>query len=98
MWLRTIPRVRSNQKRESPVRTRPLSGIGVGSTTSNAEMRSDATSSSRSPNAYSSRTFPDAVWRRSSASGMGKLQVLERALEHVVDVAEEMVEIEDAIE
>ena len=61
MWLRTSPRVRSNQNRESPVRTRPLSGMGVGSTTSNAEMRSDATSSSRSPKPYSSRTLPGGL-------------------------------------
>jgi hypothetical protein len=40
--------VRANQNADSPVSTRPLSGIGVGSTTSNVEMRSEATSSSRS--------------------------------------------------
>ena len=39
--------VRANQKPESPVRTRPLSGISVGRTTSNVEMRSLATSSRR---------------------------------------------------
>jgi len=43
-WFGTIPRVRANQNAESPVRTRPLSGIGVGRTTSNVEMRSLATS------------------------------------------------------
>ena len=53
-------RVRPNQKRDRPVSTRPLSGTGVGSTTSNAEMRSDATSSSRSSSsAYRSRTLPE---------------------------------------
>ena len=38
--------VSANQCRESAVRTRPLSGISVGRTTSNVEMRSLATSSS----------------------------------------------------
>ena len=57
--------VRANQKRDSPVSTRPLSGMGVGSTTSNAESRSDATSSSRSASrAYRSRTLPE---RRNAA-------------------------------
>ena len=46
-WLGTISAVWSNQNRESPVRTRPLSGIGVGMTTSKAEMRSEATRSRR---------------------------------------------------
>jgi hypothetical protein len=59
-WLGTISSVRSNQNFESPVSTRPLSGIGVGRTTSKAEMRSEATISRRSPNPYISRTFPDA--------------------------------------
>ena len=40
-------RVRANQNPESPVSTRPLSGISVASTTSKVEMRSLATSSSR---------------------------------------------------
>ena len=39
--------------------TRPLSGIAVGCTTSNVEMRSVATSKSQSAStAYRSRTFP----------------------------------------
>ena len=42
-----MSRVRANQNPESPVSTRPLSGISVGSTTSNVEIRSLATSSSR---------------------------------------------------
>src|SRR4051812_5325463 len=64
--------VSANQKREIPVRTRPLSGIGVGRTTSNALIRSDATSSSRSaPTAYRSRTLP--ARRNVSACGMGLL-------------------------
>ena len=59
-WSGTRPPVSPNQKRDRPVSTRPLSGIGVGSTTSNAEMRSEATSSSRSSSsAYRSRTLPE---------------------------------------
>src|SRR2546421_8384771 len=54
-----MSRVRANQNPESPVRTRPLSGISVGRTTSKVEIRSLATSSSRaSPSSNSSRTFP----------------------------------------
>src|SRR6476660_7203818 len=61
--------VLSNQNRDSPVRTRPLSGISVGRTTSNADSRSDATSRSRSvPTAYRSRTFPER--RKDSAGGL----------------------------
>src|SRR5260221_11618519 len=68
MWFGTIDRSSVNQKPESPVSTRPLSGISVGRTTSKVEMRSLATSSRRSSSsAYSSRTFPDA---RCVASGM----------------------------
>ena len=37
-----MSRIMSNQKRESCVRTAPFSGIGVGSTTSKAEIRSVA--------------------------------------------------------
>src|SRR5688500_5273461 len=49
----------ANQKFESCVRTRPLSGIGVGSTTSNAESRSLATITRWSaPTSYTSRTLP----------------------------------------
>ena len=55
-----IPSVRPNQKCERPVSTRPLSGIGVGRTTSKAEIRSDATIRSRSPKPYISRTLPEA--------------------------------------
>jgi hypothetical protein len=43
-----MERVRANQKAARPVRTRPLSGMTVGSTTSKVEMRSEATSRSRS--------------------------------------------------
>src|SRR5271157_24012 len=48
-----------NQNRDSPVSTRPLSGIGVGRTTSNADSRSLATSSRRSPTSNRSRTLPE---------------------------------------
>ena len=44
-WLRTMAPVRENQKRESPVSTAPLPGIGSGRTTSNADSRSVATMS-----------------------------------------------------
>src|SRR5450830_1718250 len=57
-WFGMISVVASNQKREMPVRTRPLSGIGVGRTTSNAESRSLATRSRRSPTSNRSRTLP----------------------------------------
>src|SRR5262245_33499091 len=58
-WFGQIACVRANQNAERPVRTRPLSGITVGCTKSNVEMRSVATSKSRSASsAYRSRTFP----------------------------------------
>src|SRR4051812_2800780 len=58
-WLGTILSSRLNQNVESCVSTRPLSGIGVGNTTSNAERRSLATITSLSPPAsYTSRTLP----------------------------------------
>ena len=47
-WLATTSRRCSNQNADIAVSTRPLSGIGSAMTTSNAEMRSDVTSSSRS--------------------------------------------------
>src|SRR5919202_2358294 len=99
-WFGTIERVRTNQKADSPVSTRPLSGISVGRTTSNVEMRSLATSSSRSSSsAYSSRTFPVPTW--ATASGMnGFLLPDERAeaLEDGVDVADGRIEVEDGVE
>ena len=48
-WLATMSPSTSNQKIDSFVRTSPLKGIGSGSTTSNALMRSVATRSRRSP-------------------------------------------------
>src|SRR3954452_7707509 len=66
-WLGTIWPVRSNQKTLSAVSTLPLSGMGVGWTTSYVEMRSEATMSRRSPRSYISRTFPDARRGRSQS-------------------------------
>src|SRR5687767_22763 len=58
-WFGTICAVCANQKFESCVSTLPLSGIGVGSTTSNAERRSLATiTRCSSPASYTSRTLP----------------------------------------
>ena len=47
-----------NHHSDSWVRIAPLSGIGVGSTTSYTETRSDATRIRSSPSAYTSRTLP----------------------------------------
>ncbi len=46
-WLGIIDAVSANQNREIAVSTRPLSGTKVGSTTSKALIRSDATSTTR---------------------------------------------------
>ena len=46
-WFGTMSASCSNHHSDSWVRTRPLSGIGVGSTKSYAEMRSLATKSRR---------------------------------------------------
>ena len=54
----TSDAVRENQKADIRFRTRPLSGTEFGSTQSNADSRSLATSSRCSPAAYMSRTFP----------------------------------------
>src|SRR3990172_8907780 len=75
-WLETMPPVRANQKRDRPVRTRPLSGIAVGSTTSNAESQSLATSSRRPASTrYRSRTFPERT--KPSAIGTGALLLVD---------------------
>src|SRR4051794_28357946 len=80
--------VRMNQKPESPVRTRPLSGISVGSTTSKVEIRSLATSSRRSSSsAYSSRTLPLPTCTASGMDGLLSRRERGQALEHGVDVA-----------
>src|SRR4051812_2700442 len=79
--------VRANQKPERPVRTRPLSGIGVGRTTSNVEMRSLATSSRRSSSsAYSSRTLPLPTC--TAVSDMDGLLLLGEAMDAVEDAVE----------
>src|SRR4051812_17640873 len=92
--------VRANQKPERPVRTRPLSGIGVGRTTSNVEMRSLATSSRRSSSsAYSSRTLPLPTC--TAVSDMGGLLLLGEAMdavEHAVEMSDGGGEIEDLVE
>src|SRR5215475_8629672 len=94
--------VRANQNAESPVSTRPLSGISVGRTTSKVEMRSLATSSRRSSSSsYSSRTFPLPTCV--TASGMdcvllsGELE-LAQPLEDGVDVACVPAEVEELVE
>ena len=61
--------VRPNQKADSPVSTAPLSGIGVGCTTSYVEILSLATIRIRSPRSYISRTFPLAMSGRSVTGG-----------------------------
>src|SRR3954453_4673223 len=92
--------VRANQKPERPVSTRPLSGISVGRTTSNVEMRSLATSKSRSSSsAYSSRTFSLPTCR--AASGMNRFLLSDEgveAVEHGLDVTHGRVEVEDGVE
>src|SRR5437764_7039673 len=100
-WFGTRSAVRENQNRDRPVRTRPLSGIGVGRTTSKALRRSDATRSRRSsPTAYRSRTLPDR--RNDSASGLAGgmglgLQAVESG-DHGGDVAEMGGVVETAVE
>src|SRR3954469_14082112 len=90
--------VRANQNADSPVRTRPLSGISVGSTTSKVEMRSLATSSRRSSSsAKISRTLPLAIC--AGASGMDDSLVgheRPQALENRRDVLHRGLEVEDA--
>src|SRR5207253_7018825 len=93
-WFGTIAAVCANQYAERPVSTRPLSGISVGSTTSKVEIRSLATSSSRSSSrAYSSRTLPLPTW---TASGMNRFLLGREGVEpledgvHVTGVAGEV--------
>src|SRR5436190_6131047 len=98
-WFRTIELVRANQNAESPVRTRPLSGISVGSTTSNVEMRSLATSRSRSSSsAKSSRTFPLPTCVASGMDGFPLPDERAEPLEDGVDMACVGVEIEHRVE
>src|SRR5438034_8709380 len=99
-WFGTIELVRANQNADSPVSTRPLSGISVGSTTSKVEMRSLATSSSRSASSSnSSRTFPLPTWI--AASGMDRFLLpveCGQSLENGVDIACVPVEIKERVE
>src|SRR3954452_3298446 len=92
--------VRANQNADRPVSTRPLSGISVGKTTSKVEIRSLATSSSRSSStSYSSRTFPLPTCV--TASGMNRILLsgeLAQPLEDGVDVTCVPAEVEDPIE
>ena len=100
-WFGQIARVRANQKPDNPVSTRPLSGISVGRTTSNVEMRSLATSSRRSSSsANNSRTFPLPTWI-AGASDMNRLLLSDEraeALEHGVEMTDGGIEIEDCVE
>src|ERR671935_596717 len=99
-WLGTISFVRANQNAERPVRTRPLSGISVGRTTSNVEMRSLATSSRRSSSsAKSSRIFPLPTW--TAVSGMNRFLLPgedAKAIEEGVDMTNGGGEVEDGVE
>src|SRR5829696_2112848 len=99
-WFGTISRVRANQKAERPVRTFPLSGIAVGRTTSNVEIRSLATSSRRSASSsYSSRTFPLPTWV--AVSGMNRFLLsgeLAQPLEDGVEMSCVPAEVEDRVE
>src|SRR5438034_4760217 len=71
-WFGIKCSVSANQNRDSPVRTRPLSGIGVGRITSNALIRSEATITSRSGSTrYRSRTLPERV--SASAVSIGRV-------------------------
>src|SRR5690242_13687772 len=92
--------VRANQNADSPVSTRPLSGISVGRTTSNVEIRSLATSSRRSSSsAKSSRTFPLATC--TTASGMNGFLLCGQSaetLEDGVDVPNGCLEVEDRVQ
>src|SRR5205823_3321186 len=96
-WFGTRSRVFVNQKPETPVSTRPLSGISVGRMTSKVEMRSLATRSRRSSSsAYSSRTFP--LPRCVAASGMNGFLLRNEAadtVEGAVEMGDRRVQVED---
>src|ERR687897_2731094 len=100
MWFSTMSRLQLNQKAESPVRTRPLSGISVGRTTSKVEMRSLATSSRRSSSsAYSSRTLPlPTCVPASGMEGLLSSRQGVQALEDNVDVTGVGTEVEDLLQ
>src|SRR5262245_31098375 len=100
-WFGTIACVFENQNRDRPVRTRPLSGISVGRTTSKADRRSDATSSNRSsPIAYRSRTLPERTndWATGLAGDMNLcLQAVESGDDRW-NVAQERLIVEAGVE
>src|ERR1700751_4621014 len=58
-WLAITSVSWPNHHSDSCVSTRPLSGIGVGRTTSYTLTRSEATMMRSPPSAYRSRTFPE---------------------------------------
>src|SRR3954454_21403491 len=92
-----MSRVRANQNADSPVSTRPLSGISVGSTTSNVEIRSLATSSSRSGSSSKiSRTLPLATCTASGNCLLLLGRERREALEQGVDVLQGSGEVERA--
>src|SRR5687768_8480830 len=100
-WFGTMWPVWANQNRDRPVKTRPLSGISDGSTTSNADSRSDATSSNRSSlTANRSRTLP--LRRNVSAGALaGDMDLGLQAIESGEDgghVAQERGVVEAGIE
>src|SRR5579883_2001675 len=99
-WFGTMCCVRANQKAERPVRTRPLSGISVGSTTSNTEILSLATSRSRSSSSLKiSRTLPLATcWATSGMDGLLLSDERVETLEDGVDVTGERGEVERRVE
>src|SRR3954463_15393339 len=99
-WFGTIELVRANQNAESPVSTRPLSGISVRRTTSKVEIRSLATSKRRSSSSsYSSLTLPLPTCM--AASGMNRVLLsgeLAQPLEDGVDVTCVPAAVEDRVE
>src|SRR6478672_11134728 len=99
-WFGTIDFVRANQNADSPVSTRPLSGISVGRTTSKVEIRSLATSSRRSSSSSNnSRTFPLPTC--TAASDMDRLLPPGQSgepLEDRIDVSCVPAEIEHRVE
>src|ERR1700730_13235258 len=103
-----MPTVWSNQYCDTPVSTRPLSGISSGSTTSNTDTRSLATMSSRScPTSYTSRTLPEYTCGRPVALSIAALPVMVRQgrrldpvelVEGAADVGERTLEVEARVE
>src|SRR5439155_11685828 len=97
MWFGTMSAVRSNQYADRPVSTAPLSGIGVGRTTSYAEIRSDATITIPACVRYMSRTFPCFTLVRPSNNSIPLSQPFE-PLEDLVRVHQVPRRIHDRVE